>query len=377
MRRHVREVVRGMILLLLILLITTSHYVTPIDYVYLHEIYQRIYYIPIILAAFWYGPLGGLAAAMLTSVLYAYHIHRDWSHIPSYSFNQYAEIFLYNVIGLLIGFLSIRERRHRENLEKTSRKLADAYERLHAAFEQLRRSDRLASLGQLSAGIAHEIRNPLGSIKGSIEILQSEIPPAHPKHEFVRIIQEETARLNAIVAGFLQFARPPQPAMEPAVLNDLILSTLVLIQREAERSGVEIRRHLDPGLPEVQVDRDQIRQVLLNITLNGVQAMSDGGVLEIKSGIDQGTKVWVDVSDTGPGIKDEDLERVFDPFFTTKPQGTGLGLAISFQLATNNGGTILVRKNPDRGVTFRIELPVAQRNPSAVPPALPAPQSAE
>jgi signal transduction histidine kinase len=312
-----------------------------------------------VLAAFWYGPLWGFLAAAVTSVLYGIHIHRDWIHFPSYSFNQYAEIFLYHVIALLVGFLSLRERRHREKLEKTSDELSRAYQRLSSAVEQIKRSDRLAALGQLSAGIAHEIRNPLGSIKGSIEILETEIAPDNPKREFVRIIKEETARLNSIVAEYLKFARPPKPSVEPASLNDLIGSTLTLLHKEAEHSGVEIRRNLDPHLPEVKLDRDQIRQVLLNIVLNGIQAMPNGGILEVRSLLGEGGGVGVEVIDNGPGLDEKDLDHVFDPFYTTKPQGTGLGLSISYQLIQNHGGKIAACRNPEGGMIFRFEIPLA------------------
>jgi signal transduction histidine kinase len=365
MKRDARDIVRGGVLLFMILFVSVLHYATPTEYLHLHEIYQRGYYIPIILAAFWYGPFWGLLSAALTSVLYGIHIHRDWIHVPTYSFNQYAEIFLYNVIALLIGFLSLRERRHREKLEKTSDELSRAYQRLRSAFEQLKQSDRLAALGQLSAGIAHEIRNPLGSIKGSIEILETEIAPDNPKQEFVRIIKEETARLNSIIAEFLKFARPPKPAVEPSSLNELVLSTLMLLQKEAEHSGVEIRRHLDPALPEIKLDRDQIRQVLLNVVLNGIQAMPHGGVLEIRSTAGDKGGAVIEISDNGPGMDEKDLDHIFDPFFTTKPQGTGLGLSISYQLIQNHGGRISARNNPARGMAFQIELPT-------VPPLGPA-----
>ena len=159
-----------------VLVISAFHYTTSTEQRYLHEIYQRLYYVPILLAAFWYGPAGGVCTALLTSGLYLYHIQRDWHHFPMYTFNQYAEIFLYHAIGLLVGVLSSRERRQRRDLERTSRRLSEAYESLQKTFEHLRQADRLASMGQLSAGIAHEIRNPLGTIKGSIEILSARFP---------------------------------------------------------------------------------------------------------------------------------------------------------------------------------------------------------
>ncbi|MGW8179395.1 MAG: sensor histidine kinase [bacterium] len=341
------------------LLISALHYQTEIVHRYLHEIYQRIYYIPILLAAFWFGPWIGLLAAFVTSSIYIGHIARDWTSFPVYSFNQYAEIVLYHVVALIIGVLSQRERSQRRHLERTSDELSEAYEKLRQTFEQLRQSDRLAALGELSAGIAHEIRNPLGSIKGSVEIIEEEIPENHPKFEFIQIIKEEVARLNSLVAEFLKFARPPKLSIETVSINDLIRSTLVLVGKEAETAGVEIKLSLDEQLPSVKLDPDQIRQVLLNVLLNGIQAMPDGGLLEIGSSLkSRGDSILVNVKDSGEGIQG-DLDRIFDPFFTTRPDGTGLGLAVSHQLVEKHGGVLSAQKNPDTGMTFGLELPLA------------------
>jgi signal transduction histidine kinase len=175
----------------------------------------------------------------------------------------------------------------------------------------------------------------------------------------IDIIKEETARLNGLVGSFLEFARPRAPLVEPSFVNDLIDSTAALLENKAKRSRVRISTSLDGSLPPVDLDPDQIRQVLLNVMLNGIQAMPDGGALRIRSRNDRATGiVAIEISDTGPGLEEPDLDHVFDPFFTTKPQGTGLGLSISFQLVENHGGRILARPNPDRGLTFRIELPV-------------------
>jgi len=342
----------------LILLTSVLHYQTAIAHRYLHEIYQRIYYIPILLAAFWFGPWIGLLAAFVTSSIYVGHIARDWTSFPVYSFNQYAEIVLYHVVALIIGLLSRRERRQRSNLEKTSAELSEAYEKLRQTFEQLRQSDRLAALGELSAGIAHEIRNPLGSIKGSVEIIEEEIGEAHSKHEFIRIIKEEVARLNSLVAEFLKFARPPKLSKETTSINELIRSTVVLVGKEAEKAGVKLQLSLDEEVRPIELDPDQIRQVLLNVLLNGIQAMPDGGLLEISSSLSTTAKsVLVDVRDSGEGIQG-DLDRIFDPFFTTRPEGTGLGLAVSHQLVEKHGGVLSAHRNPETGMTFRLELPL-------------------
>jgi signal transduction histidine kinase len=299
-----------------------------------------------------------LTTALLTSLIYAVHIERDWTQLPTYAFNQYVEIVLYHATALIIGVLASRERRLRRHLEHTSRELSEAYKRLQETFEQLRRSDRLAALGQLSAGIAHEIRNPLGSIKGSIEILEEEVPVDHPKHEFVGIIKEEVARLNSLIKEFLQFARPPDPVVSLTDLNNVIDSTLTLLTRSAEDFQVEIRTILNPELPSIKLDPDQIRQVLLNVMLNSIQAMPEGGLLEIHTAANRDSRtVTVEIKDEGVGIKKEDLNRIFDPFFSTRPEGTGLGLSVSYQLRENNGGTISVHDNQGPGVTFCIEFP--------------------
>lgn len=339
-----------------ILLVSVFHFGTSTDYRYLHEIYQRVYYIPILLAAFWFGPMFGFLTALAVSLIYMVHIQLDWAHFPVYTFNQYAEIFLYHVVALIIGFLSDRERRQRKKLEVTSRELAEAYSRLQDTFEQLRNADRLAALGQLSAGIAHEIRNPLASVKGSVEIIETEIPEGHPKREFVEIIREEMARLNGIVTEFLRFARPPRPSIERTSVNEIIEASLRLIQSEAENAGVRIERDLDKEIAPTNVDPSQIRQVFLNVLLNGIQAMPDGGVLSVRSR-SRDASIFVEVSDTGVGLSEEHLQQVFDPFFSTKESGTGMGLSISYQLVQSHGGEIRVHRNRKSGLTFGIELP--------------------
>jgi two-component system sensor histidine kinase HydH len=359
MKLKSRDAFRYGSILLLIVVISIFHYRTSTHYRYLHEIYQRVYYIPIMLAAFWYGPLLGVLAATLTSAIYLYHIQRDWAFFPAYAFNQYAEIILYHAVALIIGVLSLRERKQRQKLEKTSDELREAYRRQKETFDYLQRSERLAALGKLSAGIAHEIRNPLGSIKGSIEILESEIPADNPKREFIRIIKEETARLNSIVGEFLKFARRVKPSMKPTGINELVDSTLVLLQKEASESGISVRKQLDRGIPDANLDPDQIRQVLLNVILNAIQAMPEGGVLEVRTARCRNRScVAIEISDTGVGIDAAEIPHIFDPFYTTKDHGSGLGLSISFQLVESHRGRIEARRNPDRGMTFRIELPL-------------------
>jgi signal transduction histidine kinase len=347
------------LILTLIAVITGLHNGTSTDYRYLHELFEHLYYVPILLSAFWFGPLVGILFALLTSGLYVVHIHRDWAHFPVFAFDQYMHIFLYHLFAVIIGFLSNKGRRHLKSLEETSQDLSRACKELKRTSARLKRADRLAALGQLSAGIAHEVRNPLGSIKGSIEILGEDISESHPKREFVEIIKNETARLNSLVTEFLRFARPPHPSVESTSLNELLRSAVRLVEREAHESGVEIKWNKRSELPTASVDRDQIRQVLLNLMLNSIQAMPNGGVIELNSRFDRTSDlVEFEIRDEGEGLNKEDLDSIFNPFFTTKPQGTGLGLSVSHQLVQNHGGQITARKNDDRGLTLCVRLPV-------------------
>lgn len=358
LRRAGHDRIKAGLISLLVLLVSALHFGTSTDYQYLHEIYQRIYYIPILLAAFWYGPAAGVLTAFTVSVIYVFHIRWDWHHTPVYTFNQYAEICLYHVIGLIIGFLASKQRRQQEQLTHTSQELAAAYRKLQDTFEQLRRADRLAALGELSAGIAHEIRNPLASVKGSVQILEGEIPPGHAKHEFIQIIREEADRLNRIVSEFLKFARPPRPRTETVSLNELLRSTLLLLQQELERSGIGLEDRLDSGMPNLRLDPDQIRQVLLNILINGIQAMPEGGTLRVRSRWEPADGfAAVVVEDTGPGVPESELEHIFHPFVSTKAEGSGLGLSISHQLVEQHGGRIQAENCAGGGLRITIRLP--------------------
>ncbi|MFH1573232.1 MAG: ATP-binding protein, partial [Acidobacteriota bacterium] len=291
------------------------------------------------------------------------HIQRDWAHHPVYSFEQYTEIFMYIAVAVLAGYMSLMQRRARERLEMTARDLSEAYKKLNETFDQLRHSDRLASLGQLSAGIAHEIRNPLGSVQGAVEILSRGLGPDDPKTEFAEIARREVARLDKLVAEILLFSRPAPPRPVPCDLREIIEAACRLCVDRARHPAVEIIRNLDATVPPVLVDPEQIKQVLLNVLLNALQAQPDGGEVLVRAFEDSGEAV-ITVRDSGPGIDPGDLERIFDPFFTTRTEGTGLGLSISYQLVRNNGGRIRVASLPGEGACFSISFPAADKEDS-------------
>jgi len=343
----------------LVLVITILHFATPVEHTYLHQIYQRSYYIPIILGGYWFEIAGGLATAVALAILFVVHILRDWSHHPDYSFQQYAEIPMYLVLAILVGYLSRLQRKSRERLETAGAELSAAYKRLNETFDQLRHADRLASLGQLAAGIAHEIRNPLGSIQGAVDILGQGIPAEDPKSEFAQIARKEVARLDRLTGEILQFSKPAPPRQFESDPREIIEAACRLVADQASRQRIEIVRKIDATEATVLVDPEQVKQVLINVLINAIQAQSQGGRINIEGYVEAGA--WIaSVQDAGPGISPEQLDRIFDPFFTTKREGTGLGLSISYQLVKNNCGRIWVSSEPGRGARFLVSFPLVK-----------------
>jgi two-component system sensor histidine kinase HydH len=234
-------------------------------------------------------------------------------------------------------------------------------------YERMKERDRLAALGQMAAGLAHEIRNPLGSIKGAAQYLQ---PLESQKsddstREFLDIIVEEVDRLNKIVSQFLDYARPYRGDPSPLDANDVVRKTIYLIEKERSSSSIEITMNLHDGLPQVRADAQQLRQVFLNLTINALDAMPQGGRLQVSTSLRRSTRrgaaaafLEIRFRDDGIGIPPADLRNLFIPFFTTKEKGTGLGLPISQRIIENHGGTIEVRSQPGSGSTFTVLLPV-------------------
>jgi len=338
------------------LIITVLHFSTSTHHMYLHQIYQRSYYIPIILAGYWFEMIGGVITATGLTAVYVVHILRDWSHHPDYSFQQYAEIVMFFVIAVLVGYLSQVQRVTRERLETASSELKAAYKKLNETFDRLRHSDRLASLGRLSAGIAHEIRNPLGSIQGAVDILGKDLPAGDPKSEFAQIAKQEVSRLEKLTGEILQYSKPAPPKQLPIDRKELVDAACRLCADQAHSRGVDIVVQMEAPEAAILVDPEQVKQVLINILINAIQAQPGGGNITIR-GYVEGAEAIVAIADKGPGIAREQIDSIFDPFFTTKHEGTGLGLSISYQMVQNNGGRIWVTSEPGQGACFRVGFP--------------------
>ncbi|MBW2690201.1 MAG: HAMP domain-containing protein [Deltaproteobacteria bacterium] len=233
-------------------------------------------------------------------------------------------------------------------------------------YQQMERVDRLASVGEMSAGIAHEIKNPLAAISGAITVLSDDFAEDDPRREVISKVLEQIARLDKAATDLLFFGRPGKPSFDFVDTNDLLNKTMFFVSQHPEAKNVHQSKEFTRHLPPVWVDEKQLQQVFFNIIINAIQAMKDGGTLLLQTDLveDQDRKiVRVLIGDSGPGIKAEDLESVFTPFFTTKTQGTGLGLAICRQLMEQQGGDITVSSRLGEGTRVVINLPVSEDVP--------------
>jgi two-component system sensor histidine kinase HydH len=224
--------------------------------------------------------------------------------------------------------------------------------------EEIRRKEKLAALGNLAAGVAHEIRNPLSSIKGFATYFGAKFGEGSEDRESADMMIGEVDRLNRVISELLEFARPSDLNLKPVQVNELLQHSLRLIQQDAGARNIEIDFSAGDDSRVTLVDPDRFTQALLNLYLNAIQAMNEGGVLSVRSSFEHDEQITIEVSDTGSGIGPEDLTRVFDPYFTTKPRGAGLGLAIVHKIVEAHNGEIKIRSTPGTGTVVSILLPL-------------------
>lgn len=239
----------------------------------------------------------------------------------------------------------------------------------HFHFQQMQRVDRLASIGEMAAGLAHEIKNPLAGISGAISVLADDYEAGDQRRDIMLQIQAQISRLDKTVNDLLYFGKPGQPEFTYTNINDLLKQTLLFVIQHPEARGINHVESFSDKLPAVWIDGKQIQQVVLNLALNAVQAMNDGGVLTVETDrVEQEQGCWVRIilRDTGPGISPEILSKIFVPFFTTKTQGTGLGLPICRQLMENNGGQLMIESEPGQGTSIILLLPIRKELPGAM-----------
>lgn len=476
--------VRAVIIVVAMLSVVTAlHFYTTIagEWIMLHLLYRRLYYVPILYAAFVFGKKGGFLTALAASVPFAINAQVTIGGFTGRTIDSSLEVLMYFAIGILFGGLRDLEERKTSDLRQVSARLEEAYKKLEeraiqliniqdytqsilrsitsgvltvgpdgsittanpaaerllgmseyemvpksigalfrddgglgedvrkvlsgripltlrevrmitesgheihvqastsrmravggrilgavvtiedvsevrALTEQLIRADRLAAMGELTAGVAHEVRNPLGVIRASVQLLEDAECDAARVREAGEVMKQEIDRLDKVIKALLDFGRPSKPTMMPTdpveVLSDVVLFT----SRFAGQSDVAIAEDYAPDLPRVMADPDQLKQVFLNLVTNAVQAMEEqGGHIDL-SVTEQGDFVVVSVRDTGPGIPGDEIGKVFDPFYSTRDAGTGLGLTIVHRIIDEHDGHIEVESSPE-GTTFRVSLP--------------------
>jgi len=310
------------------------HYFTIHEKVFQHAVYRMLFYLPLVLGSFWFGLRGTIGVFVAVIVFYLPFGFVRW-RVFSQDFNLLLEGVLYIFISLVLGYLSEKEKR-----------------------EQLARieAERLAAIGRAVSEIAHDMKSPLMAIGGFANQVSRKLQSDEQNRRKLDLVIRETSRLESMVKEMLNFSRPIQ--LEPSIesLNSLASECIEVSRPFAENQEVEIKREFDPELPAQWLDKNQIKQVIMNLLTNAIQSSSSGETIWVKTQKEK-TEVILNVSDRGSGIKEKDRKKIFEPFFSTKKGGTGLGLAIVKKIVEKHGGNISFFSNPDGGVTFSVRLP--------------------
>jgi two-component system, sporulation sensor kinase E len=478
-RRQLRDAI---IVAVMLAVVASLHLSIPPSDAVVHDFLRRLYYIPILYAAFAFGMRGGLITAAAATVLFASHSVAALGGLFGANIDNTFEVILYFVMGGLFGRIRDLDMRRTEQLVDVSRRLEEAYKvledramqliavqdytqsilrsvtsgvitvgpdasvatvnpaaerildmsedemvarSLSALFpndggllgdvqrvlegrtprtlrettietrggkvvhaqtsvsrmrdiggrrlgavvtiedvsvvktltEQLIRADRLAAMGELTAGVAHEVRNPLGVIRASVQLMEDAECSPDRLREASQVVKQEIDRLDRVIKALLDFGRPAAPSMRRVDVAEVISEVVLFTRDFAGRSGVTIEERYAEDLPEIMGDPEQLKQVFVNLIANAVQAMTEtGGTLTVSTLAEDGY-VTARFADSGPGIPDDELGKVFDPFFSTRDDGTGLGLTIVHRIVDEHDGHIEVSSEPGRGTTFTVSLP--------------------
>jgi len=327
--------------------------------------YYPIYYLPVATAAVYFGPFGTLLWTTLASAAYCSYLYpalQEYELTRSGISELALRILFFYILGLLVNRFAVDRRRQTERYRKLATELAETNLQLEQAQAHARRSERLAALGQLSAGLAHEIRNPLGIIKGSAEMLSRKLSSTDPlTGELAGYISGEVNRLNGLVARFLDFARPLRLERRPVDVAPIIERALKSAREQYPAAPVRIECDFPPGGMKLPLDEAMAEQVFLNLTVNAIEAMGEsGGTLAVAAHpVESDGKSFAEIvfRDTGPGVSESMREQIFNPFVTTKRTGIGLGLSIVSKIVDEHGGTIHLETPHEGGACFRLRFP--------------------
>lgn len=323
------------LIVILVVGISLLHYLTDQSRYYYHIFYGELYFLPIVLAGFWFGLRGALAASLGITACYLPFVYWHWHGFSPDDFDRLLSVALYNFIAAFIGVLKNRET---------------------IAHERLLKDESLAAIGKSLAAVAHDMKTPLVAIGGLARRLQEKFKNDDPDREKSDIIIRETARLEKMMHNMLDFSRPLALQLSHGYLNEIVKSSLNIVAETAQKKKVTIESLLFPDLPAVTFDAMRMEQVIVNLALNAVQASPEGEKVTIRTSM-VGKNIVIDLADCGSGFSLDHREKAFDPFFTTKKEGTGLGLAIVKKIVEAHKGSLVISDNAPKGTIFRVMLP--------------------
>lgn len=379
MKKSKSEIFWWSLVAIFIIITSILHYITPTTKGHLHLIYLQSYFIPVLIAAFQFGARGGLGVAFAISLIYVPHIMLQWLGNTEHTLLGILQIIMFNVIGYLTGLKAQKEKSERRRYQQAARELEQSLEKLKRQSseladleEQLRLSDRLAVVGELTASLAHELRNPLGTIRGTVEILNEELPPKTKKTEFFQILIQETGRMSSVVENYLNFARKQKNPDSHYDAREIIQSTGLILATRARKERIRLQEEIPEQPIILNGDPNDLRQVLVNLTLNSIEAMLVPGVITISAQLyntneqligstENGQEqafLRVSVKDQGVGIEADTLDKIFQPFYTTKENGTGLGLSIVKRIVDQQHWQIEVNSQPQQGTEVILKIPL-------------------
>ncbi|MCC7155298.1 MAG: hypothetical protein IT161_12050 [Bryobacterales bacterium] len=325
--------------------------------------YYLILIVPVVSAATTLGWAGAGVFTLLSGLAYGAFVPVAMGFGYDFPRDLLREIVLRIFLLFLVGYLTYRlaesNRTEARHAQETAEKLAQANEDLQRAEEQVRRGERLAALGQLTAGLAHELRNPMGTIKASAELLAAKVAPENEVvRELAGYVSTEVDRTNSLITRFLEFARPLKLRLQPVSVNDLIDQVVARLSRLQAERLVGVHKNFAPDIPICPLDSELMERVLANLVQNAIEASPPHSAVTIKTRSVAGA-VEISIIDRGDGIDPEHRQQIFNPFFTTKPNGVGLGLAIAARIAAEHGALLTVDTELGKGSIFQLLIPAS------------------
>ncbi len=311
----------------LILVISLLHYLTQRQARYYHLFYRELYFFPVILGGIWFGLRGAVLTSLGITTLYLPVVIHEWQGFSVNDFDRILEILLLNIISIILGLLSDREKR---------------------VLKTLQEAETLAALGSAVSNIVHDMKIPLVAIGGYARSMKRKLTEEDPNHEKLDVIVKETQRLEELTQDILAYARPVPSNRVAGDLNKMVMECCRIAGEIAEPRGVKIEIQPFPSLPAIDLDPKAMERALLNLICNAVQASPEGGVVMVRTNM-EGREAVITIADDGPGIPLEIRKEIFSPFFTTKKEGTGLGLSIALKIVKAHGGSITLTDNGEKG----------------------------